>query len=75
MSYTPNTIKHIVGKNHYGNRIQMIDNSNAILARPVCDENEGWHHVASCEKNNDIREEWAKELEKKIRKVHQHKNA
>ena len=66
-SCTPIMIKCITGINLYGNMIRMIDKSNATSVCYVCDENEGRDHFASCKKSKNNRDEWAKELEKKIK--------
>ena len=74
-SCTESMIKCAAGINHCGNKIRMIHKSNTTEVYPVCGENEEWDHAVLCEKNNDNREEWSKELEKKLKKVEQCKNA
>ena len=68
-SCTPRMIKCVVGINNYGNKIITIDKRNTTAIFPACGTNEDWEHVALCKNNKYKREEWEKELEKKLTKV------
>ena len=62
-------IKCIALINPYGERIKRIDNGNKTAACPVCGEKEYWDHVLLCEQNKIEREEWEKELDRKLKNV------
>ena len=41
----------------------------------MCGANEDQEHATLCEKKKEKREEWAKEVENKLKKVEQHRHA
>ena len=55
--------------------IKKIEKSDKKAACPACGDTEDWDHVLLCEQNKNKREEWAKELEIKLKKVEQYKYA
>ena len=67
-SSTPSMIKCATGINIYGDRIKKIDKSNTKAFFPLCGADEDWEPVMLCEKNRENKEEWAKKLEKKLKR-------
>ena len=59
-------IKSISGINMCGDRIRNIDKCNTTAVCPEFFENETWDRVVACSKNKENREEWEKDLGKKI---------
>ena len=64
------TLKCVTGHNHYGLRNRKINNRLVENRFPKCDEIETWEHVTSCEVIEVIKEKYLKNLEEKIKKVH-----
>ena len=71
----PSVMKCITGINMRGERIRKIDKYNATAVFPVCFENQNWDHVINYCENKDNREEWGKDLRKKIERMEQCKKA
>ena len=65
----PSLIKHIAGMSLHGERTKKIDKSNKTGECPVCGEKEDWEHVLLCEKNENERDKWMKDLEVKMKKI------
>ena len=62
-------LKCMLGYNHYGKRNCMINKGLISILCSRCNEQEDWEHVIQCNGINDIKDEFIKQLEDKLKKI------